>query len=317
MLKRRTVLALGAAVAASAATSAAWADDGIRLLLVHGRSQQGKNPQQLKAEWLEALRVGVRKTNRRLADDVEVAFPFYGDVLDDFTRQADIPLTSDIQTKGSDPDDGFLAFEAEFAESLRQGAGITDAEVDAEYGTNPKPKGPQNWEWVQAVLRTIDKKGGGLSQAALEQFMRDVFLYTTRVRVREEIDRIVRAELTDKPTVVIGHSLGSVVTYSVLTSDPRALRVPLYVTVGSPLAVRPIRKAFQPLKAPPNVAAWYNAFDKRDVVALYPLDERNFAVTPAVQNYDGVRNKTRNRHGIVGYLDDERVAGRVMDTLGA
>jgi len=308
-------IALGAA--AAAAPSSVWAADPLpRLVLVHGRSQQGKNPQQLETEWLEALRIGALKSSRKLADTVEVAFPFYGDVLDDFTRQADIPLTSDIQTKGSDADDGFLAFEAEFAEEIRKGAGISEAEIDAEYGTNPKQKGPQNWEWVQSILRAIDKRGGGLSLSALEQFMRDVYLYTTSERVRDEIDSIVRSKMTEEPSLIIGHSLGSVVAYSVLTTDERTLKVPMLITVGSPLGVRPIRKAFQPLKAPPNVAAWYNAFDRRDVVALYPLDANNFAITPAVENYDGVLNTTVNRHGIVGYLNNKEVAGRVMDIVG-
>ena len=41
--------------------------------------------------------------------------------------------------------------------------------------------------------------------------MRDVFLYCTHQGIRDEIDRIDRAEVTTEPTVVIGHSLGSVV----------------------------------------------------------------------------------------------------------
>jgi hypothetical protein len=52
------------------------------------------------------------------------------------------------------------------------------------------------------------------------------------------------------------------------------------------------------------------------VVALYPLDNDNFPVTTAVQNYPGVRNQTDNRHGISGYLNDKQVAGTVLDALG-
>ena len=98
--------------------------------------------------------------------------------------------------------------------------------------------------------------------------MRDVYLYTTRQGVRDEIDRMVRSEITTEPTVVIGHSLGSVVAYNILRTDPRALRVPLYVTLGSPLAIRAIRDELRPLRFPQTVQTWYNAFDARDVVAL-------------------------------------------------
>jgi hypothetical protein len=64
------------------------------------------------------------------------------------------------------------------------------------------------------------------------------------------------------------------------------------------------------------VDGWYNAFDKRDVVALYPLDAANFPVVPAVENNATVKNHTANRHGIDGYLDDANVAKRILDTLG-
>ena len=65
----------------------------------------------------------------------------------------------------------------------------------------------------------------------------------------------------------------------------------------------------------PPLAAWYNAFDTRDTIALYPLNKSNFPVTPEVENYDGVKNQTDNRHGIVGYLNDPQIAGRILDAL--
>ena len=44
------------------------------------------------------------------------------------------------------------------------------------------------------------------------------------------LTRLLRDSLTEEPTVMVGHSLGSVVAYSVLRSDRRSLRVPLYLT---------------------------------------------------------------------------------------
>ncbi len=98
-------------------------------------------------------------------------------------------------------------------------------------------------------------------------------------------------------------------------TDPRRLRVPLFLTVGSPLAIRAIRRQFLPLRYPP-VSAWYNAFDPKDVVALYPLDVNNFPVQPAVENNNRVHNSTDNHHGIIGYLDDVDVARHVIGGLG-
>lgn len=288
----------------------------MRLVFVHGRSQQGKDPVALKQEWLGALEKGLEKNGLVLPADVEVRLPFYGDRLDAFAKASEVPLTEDLRTKGGEPDADFLAFEAALAEALRQRAGITDQQVNTEYGDNPKPKGPQNWAWVQAIFRALDKHVPGMSDKALETFTRDVYLYSTRSGVKTEINGIVAAALTEsEPTVVVGHSLGSVVAYSVLREDPRALRVPLYLTLGCPLGVRPIRDQLKPLKFPKPAKAWYNAYDERDVVALYPLDRANFPVTPAITNYGKVKNHTDNRHGIVGYLDDPAVAKAIHEAL--
>ena len=126
----------------------------------------------------------------------------------------------------------------------------------------------------------------------------------------------VAKEFTEEPAVVVGHSLGTVVAYNILRTDRRALKVPLLVSVGSPLGIRAIREQFVPLRFPsPPLGAWYNAFDTRDTIALYPLDKDNFPVTPPIENYSGVRNQTDNRHGIVGYLNNAEVAKRILDAL--
>ena len=319
MPNRRAILRIGIAGALAAIQkTVVSAAPPTRLLLIHGRDQQGKDPTSLKTQWLGALKEGAKKLGRTLPTNVDVAFPFYGDKLDEFAKAFDIPLTDDIKKRGSAVDEDFLSFQADIAEALRTAAGVTDPQIDAEYGTNPKQKGPQNWEWVQAILRAVDKHSGGLNATAIERFTRDVFLYSRRSGVRDAIDNLVASSLTEDPTVVVGHSLGSVVAYSVLRRDPRRLRVPLLVTVGSPLGVRAIRDEFRPLsypKIPKIPGSWYNAFDPRDVVALYPLDATNFPVTPSIVNADTVKNHTTNRHGIIGYLDDSEVAKRILDAL--
>jgi hypothetical protein len=316
MFDRRELLMLASATAVmSAIKTASGAPAQLRLVLVHGRDQQGKDPALLKSDWINALQKGAQAFGGSLPTSLDVRFPYYGDKIAKFAEDFEIPLTSDIHSKGGPLQDEFLAFQAQVAESLRERAGVSDAEVDAQYGANPKPKGPLNWEWVQAILRALDKRGGGMSQAALESFTRDVFLYTTRAGVRDAIDQIVASDLTEEPTVVVGHSLGSIVAYSVLRSDRRALRVPLFVTVGSPLGIRAVRDQFRPLRSPASVEAWYNALDTRDVVALYPLDGANFPITPEIENYARVKNHTDNRHGISGYLDDPAVAKRILGAL--
>lgn len=74
-------------------------------------------------------------------------------------------------------------------------------------------------------------------------------------------------------TVVVGHSLGSVVAYKLLKEEGPAAdwTVPEFITVGSPLGVGPVRKALAPIGHPTVARAWFNALDPDDVVALYLL----------------------------------------------
>jgi pimeloyl-ACP methyl ester carboxylesterase len=319
MINRRSFLSIASAIGLQSifrrSAAAAPRAPVLRIMFVHGRDQQGINPVKLKDQWMEALHLGAKALGRQVPDSLDVSFPYYGDILDTYTHG--IPTTDEVQARGDDQADlNFLAFEAAAVDELRKGAGISDQKVDDLYGSDPQSRRPENWRWVQAIVRAIDKYGFGMSGATVEVLMRDVYLYTSQGGVRDKIDSIVNTLLTEEPTIIVAHSLGSVVAYRVLRNDTRKLQVPLFVTVGSPLGIRAIRDQLVPIGFPKPVAAWNNALDTRDIVALYPLDAGNFPVNPAVTNYNQVKNHTDNRHGIVGYLDDPTVAGWVLDALG-
>jgi hypothetical protein len=322
MIGRRQFLSLASAgalapFAATVSRAQPAAQTPVRhLIFVHGRDQQGLDPAALKSSWLAALQRGADSLHRQLPSSLDVSFPYYGDVLYRYASAPDVPLTTDdIQARGeANADHKFLEFEAAVADQLRKGAGISDDAVDAEYGNEPAERSPQNWKWVQALVRVLDKYGGNTSGNFVETLMRDVYLYTTRTGVRNEIDALVAPSFTEAPAIVVAHSLGSVVAYNILRTRP--VHVPLLVTVGCPLAIRAIRSQLAPIAFPrPSVNSWSNAFDPRDIVALYPLDATNFPVNPAITNYSKVNNHTDNRHGIDGYLDDPTVAKWILDSL--
>src|SRR5215831_4147733 len=129
----------------------------MRLLLVHGRSQGGKDPVKLKAEWLDALNRGLQSAGLAMPADIGIDFPFYGDRLDEFVRQFELPADPAIIPKGSPVFDEYAAFRAEVAIEMQLRAGISDAEVQAEIPGVATDKGIQNWEWVQAIIRLVDR----------------------------------------------------------------------------------------------------------------------------------------------------------------
>jgi hypothetical protein len=284
----------------------------MKLLFVHGRDQQGKNPADLKAEWLDALELGLSKTGRSLPPGTTVEMPFYGDELAAIVRRLNAPLARNVNSKGASPDPDDLRGEIILEIAARKG--VTDGDVRRELGDVPAEKGPQNWEWVQAALRALDRVPG-VNSGFIDLVTRDVYVYLEYNAARRKVDEIVCAKIDQHPLVVVGHSLGSVVAYNVL-SRLNTPRIPRLVTVGSPLGINGIkRKLDKPLRNPPGVANWFNAFDQRDVVALAPLDDLNFGIAPPIENKWDVDNFTENRHGIVGYLADPVIAGKIVEML--
>jgi Lipase (class 3) len=286
------------------------------LVLVHGRAQQRQDPEKLKGEWLDTLRLGLGRKRSAILDDVEVKLPFYGDVLDAFVQEMQDAMPPDIMVRGDTPqaDADYKHFHAEMVQEVCSGLGLADAQAELFMSTEVRERGPLNWEWVQALLRAADVIPG-VSARSIEHFTRDVFVYLSRSKVRRTVNEIVEANIPSSKTVLLGHSLGSVVAYDVLQKTKRTLVIPLYVTVGSPLGVGPIRRTMMPIRFPKSIKSWYNAMDKRDVVALYPLDATAFPTEPPIENYTKVRNGTENGHGIAGYLNDAVVAKRIYDAL--
>jgi hypothetical protein len=288
----------------------------MRLLLVHGRAQEGKSSAAIENEWMTALRRGFAKLGVAEPADLRIDAPFYGDKLFELLNHRNLPQADQVATRGGAIDDGYAEFLAEVAEQADEEDKVTEREITDQIGSaQVQQRGVENWEWVQAIIRVIDRRTPGVSNFSIGQLLRDVYIYVNDAPVRREINKIVAAQLTDEPTIVIGHSLGTVVAYEVLRAHA-GNAVPRLVTVGSPLGIRAIRRRLAtPLTMPGGVGNWYNAFDQRDVVALYQLDADNFGITPPIDNYALVKNHTDNRHGIDGYLDDGDVAKHIAAAL--
>ncbi len=284
----------------------------MRLVLVHGRGQGEKEAGQIEQSWRDALGRGLQAAGLPpLAADLDVRLPFYGKVLDEMAVRPAAP--GEVVARGpgdvSDPFEGMLVLE------LAERAGISDEEIAAELGQERVARGPENWEWVHAAGRVISRRVPWLGERLLPVMTRDVHAYLSRLDVTEAVNDLVAADLDAGPAVVVGHSLGSIVAYWVLTERAPGVDVRLFVTVGSPLGVDVVKKYLpRPLGRPSGVAHWLNAADERDPVALYSRLDRD--IFPAeIENVNDVHNPSDNPHGIAGYLGDRVVAQRLSAAL--
>lgn len=295
-----------------------------KLVFVHGRSQQHKDSVALKKEWIDAWRVGLDAAGLAMpVTDADIRFPYYGDTLDQLVGGADPATAAAVIVRGNELDPEEKRFANAIALHIQEKF-IAPDELAAVAGREVVERGPLNWEWFQGVLQAVDRYVPGASGASIALATHDVYQYLRNELVRDTIDEgVMLAMDPDAETVVVSHSLGTVVAYRVLRQfgQARGWRVPLFVTLGSPLGVKEIRETvmkWSPTRCPPCVDAWFNAYDRRDVVALYPLTTNYFPrdpLLPGIDEYGEVNNHTDNRHGIGGYLDDPVVAKRIHDAL--
>jgi hypothetical protein len=298
-----------------------------QLVLIHGRAQEHKDSVALKAEWLEALTEGLAKSGRTLPiAGSDVRFPYYGETLFDLVDGRSSANAAAVVVRGPGADREEERFMRAVLEEVRQER-LTPEQFEATAGGPVVQRGALNWEWVHGILQAVDRFVPYGSGASIALATKDVYQYLKNDAVRAEIDDgVAQAFTAGRESVVVSHSLGTVVAYHLLSTQGAAQgwQVPQFITLGSPLGVTEIQKTVKalvgPLRCPPVARAWFNAMDHRDVVALYPLTPGRFPLSPAapgIENKTDVRNRTANRHGIAGYLDDADVAARIHDALTA
>lgn len=286
----------------------------MKLIFIHGRAQEGKDPEKLKRQWTASLKEGLSKRNLEIPDHVEIVFPYYGDLLYDLVEEIKRSGSlKDIIERGVTNQQDAVFFH-DFLLELAENANISNEELLKSYNGNIRERGPLNWEWIQAILRALDKTPIG--SLSLKRFTYDVFVYCKFRAVSKKINELVCTEITNEPSVVVAHSLGSVVAYNILRENSE-WNISKFITIGSPLGVESVQNSIiPPLSMPECVQnGWFNAYDDQDVVALRALDEATFPITPPIVNFGNVHNHTDNHHGIEGYLNDPKVAKQIFDAL--
>lgn len=284
------------------------------IIVVHGRSQQFKDPVQLENDWEAALRRGLADVGApRVPERDQILCPYYGDLYNEYSLAVRQPLTVEEKRKR-------VRFE-------RQIAGEVEARLVAQRKlTRMAAATPTDAaaKWYDPALIILDKVPG-MSGPFLKLVFRDVYDYLHDVGgLRERtMGRVLAPILANqsKRVIVIAHSLGSIVTYDVLNTHP-SLRVDLLVTIGSPLgidkAVRPRLLADPAGKrgVPLGVQAWINAADTDDIVALDETLADDFGRgRPSLITDVVVKNPKASPHSGTGYISQKKVCQRMAQVL--
>ncbi|GAA0996125.1 hypothetical protein GCM10009555_091500 [Acrocarpospora macrocephala] len=220
----------------------------MKIVGVHGigNFRQGETAEQAAAH-LSALWA------KRLAEGSDVSVVYYADLLRDPLRQSGDDELEDL----TDEEGELLAQLLEsFPASERAAQGWIFSLVRAHIAEVAESRllRPRMVEWL------------------MTRFVKEAAAYLREgTAVRERLAATLRKV---QPDVLIAHSLGTVVAYETLHAEP-ALKVPLWVTLGSPLAApKAIFERLTPPpvagrgERPPGVARWANLADPGDLFAI-------------------------------------------------
>ena len=226
------------------------------IVLIHGRAQEFRTTAQLNQEWIGALRDGVDKIglNGAIRDD-DLAFVSYQTVMEpDYPAQngcrASERTSNHVQKLGGTS--GLFNY---FFRPGKRAAMLTVRDALGNLLESPT-----------LVLGALDdvnlyfKPNGGLA---------------CHVN-RRLADTLRSARRAGRPVIIAAHSLGSLVTYRVLTAmqhDPAPPDVRRFVSFGSQLPVRGLIKEMLKDSAPPGrvvpvAASWVNVVGLGDPAAF-------------------------------------------------
>lgn len=314
-----------------------------RLVFVHGVGKPRRTAES-RQRWVSALAEGARRAGHSLAADrliagelAEIDLAYYGDLFDPAGRQG--PTGTDL----SQP-------QAELLHALL--AEVTEAQCDAHSGGTQVPDG------LAAARARLRRGEGDSAQGAGDLVRQSINAATTllgarpwgragqwaggkflvadlaqvaRYLSREEPDEhgrtldvrirsAVTAVIGPDPAVVVAHSLGTVVAFEALFDAGG--RIPLLVSLGSPLAMRAVvwpRIRPRPPVTPDRLDRWLNFWDRDDIIVPRPILESDIIPNAAAVLPESIRIDSDGiwTHTATKYLAKPDVAGPVMEALAA
>jgi V8-like Glu-specific endopeptidase len=275
------------------------------MVFLHGRSQQGRIPEELRRNWTAGLNGGLTRAGLATIEPADVWFPFYGDRLIQALRpQEAVPrsleaiVADPVEAVAPRSDTTRRLYEEMIIEAAARAGMPAERPVPAEKLSDAVHQG---LSWLAA---TTD-----LDQLFIASIFGDVAAYLDDRQVREAVlDCVLERTPQTGRLVLVAHSLGTVVAMDLLTRlDPR-VGVDLLVTAGSPLGLDSVYRRLLTggAERPDRVTHWFNAWCPTDPVAIgCPLSDHwrgELTEAPVINPVDRV-------HDIEEYLAHPEVAG--------
>ncbi len=268
---------------------------------VHGIGKQYLGRHQILDRWTPALADGLERATGRRARRPDLDLAFYGDLFRPTAprQSAKSPADDEAAAQVADLDAEELAELTEAVEEIATPAALADAAAKVDKGLwLPVP--------LQILAGAVERRFPAASGILHLGVLRQVRRYLHDLHLKAEIDQITTTAAGDA-TVLIGHSLGSVVAYEFLRQHPDH-SVKLLVTLGSPLGLRMVRRRLP--AGGLSVARWINVRDRNDPVTAAGALDRWYpdVLERPVEN-------GADAHAAERYLDSRAVGEALIEVL--
>ncbi|KOU61532.1 peptidase [Streptomyces sp. MMG1533] len=316
------VAAPGSATEQATARAGLRARDGAfggrrHLVFLHGRSQEGKEPEKLRREWAAGLNQGLVRAGLPPVDPADVWFPYYGDrLVQALTAHEAVPhiVEAPTATAAEAVAPANPTARAVYEEIVGEAAAKWHMPHESRLATERIGLGDvvgalqKRLSWLAAI--------SDLDAWAIALVFRDVAAYLDDRRIREEVLGCVLETMPDAGEVVlVSHSLGTVVGLDLTTRLSPGVDLVHLTTAGSPVGLDSVysRLLVGGPKRPDIVADWLNAWCPTDAVAIgCPLGD-DWADGPSDLAVVNARDRA---HSIVEYLAHAEVARSIGSHLG-
>ncbi len=284
------------------------------LVFLHGRRQEGLDPEVLRRGWTGGLNHGLTRAGIASLDPADIWFPYYGDCLIAAVGQHEAVPRSFEEVTAVSAAEAFTAqsptgsYEQLVVEAaVRRGMPQDGQAATERLGSTLVGTFQRALTWL-ADTTDVDA-------LVIASIFRDVDAYLGNPGVREKVlDCVFETMPTDGTLVLVTHSLGTVVGMDLITNRlPDAMRVDLLVTAGSPLGMDDVHRRLLPPgpNRPEKVRNWVNAWCPTDAVAIgCPLDGLWGDLTNLA-----VKNASDRAHSIEEYLAHPEVATKIGQAL--
>lgn len=294
-----------------------------KLLLIHGINNEGNSKENIEQHWGGAIRRGVPRSG-----DATLIAAFYGDLLHQETESWDKNQDAATPMSATSEDEDFVDENiAAFYLEMQRAHNVSDDQVKQFLDEGDELEHARSMangvhkKWLKAIARTLESLLPTNGKYVARAFLRQAAAYLHKPGLKERVDDLVKGQLfdqidSDEKVIVVSHSLGTVVAYSLLRRLRTSVKAKLLLTAGSPLGIQIVKNRLgPPLICLANVDRWVNASDPEDFVALRPkLTQKNFGCGQ-IENFAELDNGKEDAHDILRYLRQPEVARAVADEL--